>query len=73
MIDSAKQRMIAETVKRRDDAVRLLKSLLDAKSVSEKNLAQSARPHQTGHRAEQHGQRDRINSATDRFVQSRPR
>lgn len=40
MIDTAKQRMIRETTKRRDDAVALLKSLLDAKAVSEKNLAQ---------------------------------
>ena len=44
MIDNAKQRMIAETVKRRDDAVRLLKSLLDAKSVSERNLAEINQP-----------------------------
>ena len=40
MMDNAKQRMIAETMKRRDEAVALLRSLLDAKSISEKNLAQ---------------------------------
>lgn len=44
MIDSAKQRMIEDTMKRRDDAVALLRSLLDAKSVSEKNLAQLQQP-----------------------------
>jgi len=44
MIDSAKQRMIQETLKRRNDAVTLLRSLLDAKSVSERNLAQLQQP-----------------------------
>ncbi|MHA7811915.1 MAG: hypothetical protein ACX94C_00780 [Phycisphaerales bacterium] len=44
MIDNAKQRMIEETTKRRDDAVALLKSLLDAKSVSERNLEQIQQP-----------------------------
>lgn len=44
MIDNAKQRMIEDTMKRRDDAVALLRSLLDAKSVSEKNLAQLQQP-----------------------------
>ena len=44
MIDSGKQRMITETIQRRDDAVALLKSLLDAKSVSEKNLALLQQP-----------------------------
>lgn len=44
MIDSAKQRMITETIRRRDDAVALLRSLLDAKSISEKNLAQLQQP-----------------------------
>ena len=44
MTDNAKQRMIEETTKRRDDAVALLKSLLDAKSVSERNLEQIQQP-----------------------------
>jgi hypothetical protein len=44
MIDNAKQRMIEETTKRRDDAVALLKSLLDAKSISERNLAEIQQP-----------------------------
>ncbi|MCA9275015.1 MAG: hypothetical protein KDA29_03220 [Phycisphaerales bacterium] len=44
MIDNAKQRMIAETTKRRDEAVALLRSLLDAKSISEKNLADLQKP-----------------------------
>lgn len=44
MIDSTKQRMIEETTKRRDDAVTLLKSLLDAKSISERNLASLQQP-----------------------------
>ncbi|MCR9075622.1 MAG: hypothetical protein NXI07_06245 [bacterium] len=44
MIDNAKQRMIEETVKRRDDAVALLKSLLDAKTISERNLAELQQP-----------------------------
>lgn len=44
MIDNAKQRMIEDTMKRRDDAVALLRSLLDAKSLSEKNLAQLQQP-----------------------------
>jgi len=44
MLDSAKQRMIQETTKRRDDAVTLLRSLLDAKAVSERNLQQLQQP-----------------------------
>lgn len=44
MIDSAKHRMIQDTIQRRDDAVALLRSLLDAKSVSEKNLALLQQP-----------------------------
>lgn len=44
MLDSAKQRMIEETTKRRDDAVALLRSLLDAKSISERNLQQLQQP-----------------------------
>ena len=44
MMDNAKQRMIEETTKRRDDAVALLKSLLDAKSISERNLEAIQQP-----------------------------
>lgn len=44
MIDTAKQRMIQETTKRRDDAVALLRSLLDAKAISERNLQQLQQP-----------------------------
>lgn len=44
MLDTAKQRMIQDTTKRRDDAVALLRSLLDAKSVSERNLQQLQQP-----------------------------
>lgn len=38
MLDTNKQSMIEETTKRRDDAVQLLRSLLDAKAISEHNL-----------------------------------
>ncbi len=44
MLDSAKQRMIQETTQRRDEALTLLRSLLDAKSISEKNLADIHQP-----------------------------
>jgi hypothetical protein len=44
MIDSAKQRMIQDTTQRRDEALTLLKSLLDAKSISERNLAKIHQP-----------------------------
>lgn len=44
MLDTTKQRMIRETTKRRDDAVALLRSLLDAKSISEQNLRQLQQP-----------------------------
>jgi len=44
MTNTAKQHMICETAKRRDNAVALLNSLLDAKAVSERNLAQLHRP-----------------------------
>lgn len=40
MLNTVKQRMIRETTDRRDDAVALLRSLLDAKGISERNLAQ---------------------------------
>ncbi len=44
MLDSTKQQMIQETTRRRDDAVALLRSLLDAKSISERNLQQLQQP-----------------------------
>lgn len=44
MLDTAKQRMIQETVQRRDEAITLLRSLLDAKSISERNLAEIHQP-----------------------------
>jgi predicted translin family RNA/ssDNA-binding protein len=44
MLDTAKQRMIQETTQRRDEALTLLRSLLDAKSISERNLAQIHQP-----------------------------
>lgn len=44
MLDTAKQRMIQETTQRRDEALTLLRSLLDAKSISEKNLADIHQP-----------------------------
>lgn len=40
MTMTLKQRMLVETTARRDEAEALLRSLLDAKSSSEKNLAQ---------------------------------
>ncbi|MDF1809367.1 MAG: hypothetical protein P1U42_06695 [Phycisphaerales bacterium] len=44
MLDTAKQRMIQETTQRRDEAMTLLRSLLDAKSISERNLAEIHQP-----------------------------
>lgn len=44
MLDTTKQRMIQETVQRRDEAMTLLSTLLDAKSISEHNLAQLHQP-----------------------------
>lgn len=41
---SDKQRMLVETTARRDEAEALLRALLDAKSASEKNLAEIRRP-----------------------------
>lgn len=43
-MNDTKQRMIRETTQRRDDALVLLRSLLDAKAVSEQNLAQLQQP-----------------------------
>ncbi len=44
MLENARQRMIQDTIHRRDDAVALLRSLLDAQSVSERNLARLHQP-----------------------------
>jgi len=44
MLDMAKQRIIQETTLRRDEALTLLRSLLDAKTISEENLAQIHQP-----------------------------
>jgi len=44
MLDNAKGRMIQETTQRRDEALTLLRSLLDAKTISERNLAQIHQP-----------------------------
>jgi len=44
MLDTPKQRMIKETTHRRDEALTLLRSLIDAKSISEKNLAEIHQP-----------------------------
>ena len=44
MLDTPKQRMIQETTHRRDEALTLLRSLLDAKSISEKNLKNIHQP-----------------------------
>lgn len=44
MLDTAKQRMIQETTQRRDEALTLLRSLQDAKSISERNLAEIHQP-----------------------------
>ncbi len=44
MLDSPKQRILQETISRRDEACALLRSLLDAKSISEQNLAQLHQP-----------------------------
>lgn len=41
---TAKQRMIQETSQRRDEALTLLRSLIDAKSISERNLAKIHQP-----------------------------
>jgi len=44
MPETTKQRMLTDTTKRRDEALTLLNSLLDAKAISEKNLAQIHQP-----------------------------
>ncbi len=44
MIDTAKQRMIQEATQHRDEALTLLRSLIDAKSISEQNLIQIHQP-----------------------------
>ncbi len=44
MVSTAKQRMIQETTQRRDEALTLLRSLQDAKAISEKNLAEIHQP-----------------------------
>lgn len=44
MLNTAKQRMIQDTINRRDEAMTLLRSLMDAKSISEKNLAEIHQP-----------------------------
>lgn len=44
MIDTAKQRMIQEATQHRDEALTLLRSLIDAKSVSERNLIEIHQP-----------------------------
>lgn len=44
MTMTAKQRMLVETTARRDEAEALLRSLLDAKHASERNLAQLGQP-----------------------------
>ncbi len=41
---TSKQRMIQETTQRRDEALNLLNSLIDAKSISEQNLTQIHQP-----------------------------
>ena len=44
MLNNTKQRMIQDATKHRDDAINLLRSLIDAKSVSERNLADIHQP-----------------------------
>lgn len=44
MLETPKQRILQETITRRDEALALLRSLLDAKSISERNLAQLHQP-----------------------------
>ncbi len=44
MLDSAKQQMIEDTIIRRDEALNLLRSLIDAKSISEQNLMDIHQP-----------------------------
>lgn len=44
MIDTAKQRMIQEATQHRDEALTLLRSLIDAKSISEQNLIEIHQP-----------------------------
>jgi len=44
MLDTTKQRMIQEAIQHRDEALTLLRSLIDAKSISERNLADIHQP-----------------------------
>jgi len=44
MLNTAKQRMIQDTINRRDEALALLRSLMDAKTISERNLAEIHQP-----------------------------
>ncbi|MGV6813913.1 MAG: hypothetical protein ACWA5W_02755 [Phycisphaerales bacterium] len=44
MLNTAKQRMIQDTINRRDEAMALLRSLMEAKSISERNLAEIHQP-----------------------------
>ncbi len=44
MLNTAKQRMIQDTTQHRDEAMTLLSSLINAKSISERNLAAIHQP-----------------------------
>ena len=44
MLNNTKQRMIQEATQHRNEALTLLRSLIDAKSVSERNLADIHQP-----------------------------